>query len=926
MRLSAISDSISPRPFQTLLCTFFLAVASTFSLYAQRGTLQGTITDAESADVLPGATVQVLRDGEQSNPLGAISRLDGTYQIKGLVAGTYLVTVTYLGYAALEGERIVIESGKPTRLDVKLEPESLSMDDVVITASRKPEKATRAPASTSVVKAQEIEEQTAVSPVDYVRGVKGLDVVQSGLAQNTVVTRGFNNVFSGTLTSLTDNRIAGVPSLRYNASYFIPLVNEDIEQIEIVRGPGSALYGPNALNGVMHIITRSPFSSSGTWLSVAGGERDLFQGMFRHAGTVGDRLGYKISGQYMRGTDWGYVDTAEQNALADFLAANPNANPDTVKIAARDSAMQRFGGEARLDWLVTKDATLIFSTGFTQAVNNTDVTGVGAAQAQDWAYWYHQARFRWKDLFVQTFLNRSDAGETYVLRTGEPIVDRSTVLVAQAQHATQLGERERLTYGTDFIWTNPVTDSTVTGSNEEDDSFTEIGVYVQSETAIIEEELDFVAALRLDKHSRLDDFILSPRAAVVWTPEKLGAFRLTWNSAYSAPTTNEMFLDILAQRTPLFDVRANGVPQDGYSFRFDEQGNPQMRSHFSPDPTTYYPTSSGELFWDGVKEVVKSLAPDAFKALIDQIPAPAAGVVGTEFRWLNSNTGAFDVLEGKKVVDRSPVKPTINNTVEFGWQGVLFDRIGISADFYRSRYTDFVGPLEVVTPSVFYEQQSLQGYLNAVLLASGMDTAQAQLAAGLVASQVSGTPGNKDNNGIPIGTVTAINATDPTAVMFTYRNYGDITLYGYDLGIQVALLDGLTANGNLSYVDQNFFPNLDDIADLSLNAPKFKYNLGVDYRNTSWKLNTGLLFRHVDGFPVRSGVYSGNVPGYSTLSLNVGYALPWVKGLGVSVSAQNLMSWVEDGDDSAFETRHTEFVGTPAIGRMVLGRLTYEFQ
>ena len=926
MRLITVRNSVRPRFIHVALVSFVFLLLVGADLYAQRGILEGIITDAESSAILPGATVQILRDGEQGTPRGAISRVDGSYQVKGLPAGTYVVTVAYIGYAAVEGERVVIEAGKTTTLNIALQPETISMDDVVITASRKPEKVTQAPASISVIKAQAIEEKTAISPTDYVEGVKGMDVVKSGLAQSTVVARGFNNAFSGTLTSLTDNRIAGVPSLRYNASYFIPLVNEDIEQIEVVRGPGSALYGPNASNGVMHILTRSPFSSGGTWLSVAGGERDLFQGMFRHAGTVGDRLGYKISGQYMRGTDWSYVDTAEQNARAEFLAANPGIDPDTLKIAARDSSMQRFGGEARLDWLVTDEATLILSTGFTRAVSNTDLSGVGAAQAQDWDYWYHQARFRWRDLFVQTFLNRSDAGETYVLRTGLPIVDRSTVLVSQAQHATQLGERERLTYGADFIWTNPVTDSTVTGSNEEDDNFTEVGLYLQSETSVVPDELDFVAALRLDKHSRLDEAILSPRAALVWTPEDLGSFRLTWNSAYSAPTTNEMFLDILAQRTPLFDVRANGVPQDGYSFQFDDQGNPQMRSHFSPDPLTYYPVSSGELFWEGMKEVVKANAPEALQGLVEQIPAPAAGVVGTEMRWLNPNTGAFDALPGRSVSGRDQVKPTINNTIEFGWQGILFDRIGISADFYRSRYTDFVGPLEVVTPSVFYEESSLENYLTQVLLNSGFDSAQAGFAAGLVASQVSGTAGDKNNNGIPVGTVTAVEASDPTAVMLTYRNYGDITLYGYDIGLQVAVLDGLTVNGNFSYVDNNFFPNLDGIADLSLNAPKFKYNVGAHYRNNEWKFNAGLLFRHVDGFPVRSGVYVGEVPGYSTLSLNMGYALPWVKGLGVSVSAQNLLSWVEDGEDNPFETRHAEFVGAPAIGRLVLGRLTYEFR
>ena len=915
-----------------LLC---LLIGSPLHLWSQPGSLEGKVVDAETDDPLPGATVQVVRAGRGGNAQGGVARGDGTYLIKGLPAGTYRATISSIGYGTVSDTLVEIRAGERTELNVRLPQEGIADGGVVVTASRRPEKVTSAPASTSVITAQEVEEKTAISTVDYVRGVKGLDVVQRGLAQNTVVARGFNNAFSGTLTSLTDNRFANIPSLRYNGYYFIPLVNEDIERIEIVRGPGSALYGPNASNGVMHIITRSPLSSSGTWVSVAGGERDVFQGMFRHAGTVGNRFGYKISGQYMRGEDWGYIDTAEasarRTAIADSLAVDPGFDTNSVLIGLRDSAMERLGGEARIDWLVTDEASLVLSTGMTLAINNTDATGVGAAQAQDWQYWYHQARFRWRELFVQAFLNRSDAGETYLLRTGQPIIDRSTVFVTQAQHSTTIGPKERLTYGLDVILTNPVTDSTVTGRNENDDSFNEIGLYVQSETELVEDRLDLVAALRLDKHSRLDDPVISPRAAVVWTPEDLGAFRLTYNRAYSAPSTNDMFLDIVAQSVRVdsgfgFNVRASGVPKEGYSFRFDAEGDPMMRSFLAPDPSRYIETDDIGAIWTSIQRIAKNLLPNpALGGIVDAIPAPPKGTLQTELRVLNPNTGTFDSFARKRVSGREQVLPTINNTIELGWQGVLFDRVGLSVDLYRSQYNNFVGPLETITPTVFFNAESLTNYLVDVFVENGVSEEQAQVFAALFVPQLAGEAGSKDNPGLPLGTVSPNEAADSTAVLLTYRNYGDITLYGYDIGMQVGVVDGLTLSGNLSYVDKNFFPNLDSVADLSLNAPKFKFNIGADWRSARLGLNAALLFRHVDGFPVRSGVYAGEVPGYSTLSLNAGYDLPWVKGLTLSLTAQNLLTWVEGSDESPFELRHAEFVGTPAIGRLVMGRVAYEF-
>jgi len=101
---------------------------------------------------------------------------------------------------------------------------------------------------------------------------------------------------------LTDNRLSGCRRSVSNAYNFIPTSDLDIDRIEMVSGPGSALYGPNAAAGVMHIVTRSPFESEGTTVSLGGGERELMLGSFRHAGSVNHRFGYKVSGSTMKGS------------------------------------------------------------------------------------------------------------------------------------------------------------------------------------------------------------------------------------------------------------------------------------------------------------------------------------------------------------------------------------------------------------------------------------------------------------------------------------------------------------------------------------------------------------------------------------------------------------------------------------------------
>lgn len=921
-----------------MLC--FLMLVTTGALLAQTGSLSGKVTDSESGEPLIGATVRVVGLDATTQPTGAVTDRTGTYVVNNLAPGRYRVSITYVSYTLPEEPTVNIRAGQVATLNAIMSQTALGMNEVVVSASRRPEKITKAPASVSVVDARQVQEQTALTVTEHLKGVQGVDIVQTGLTQSNVVTRGFNNAFSGALMTLTDNRIGSVPSLRVNAFYFIPLVNEDVQQIEVIRGPGSALYGPNTANGVMHMITRSPFTSAGTWLSLAGGERNVVQGMVRHAGTLGDRVGYKISGQYMSGTDWVYSDSAEVGARATYLAdpANVGVNPDTLLIGIRDSSITRFGGEVRVDLLPTDDLTAILAVGFNQAGRNIDITGVGAAQVRDWRYTYYQARFLYKDLFLQAFLNQSNSGNsleslglsssergTFLLRSGEPILDNSTLFVTQAQHSYQLADIQRFTYGVDLLLTNPQTEGTINGHNEDDDNITEFGLYLQSETELVTDLLDLVAAGRIDKHSRVEDLIFSPRAALVFNPSDEHSFRLTFNRAYTAPTTNELFLDLVANRSTFFDVRASGVPEGGFTFTM-ENGRPLMHSYtqFGFDPAQAVAIDNTASAWPVIMAGVKERSGIDLTA----VPAPSAAEVGTELKILNPTTGAFDPFSIDRIADRSPVKPTITSTVELGYKGILLGQVAVDLDLYRSQYDNFVGPLEVITPNVFYNRGQLQTYIYNALLGTGMPDAQAQFTSMAMSNLIAGIPSDKEFTGVPLGTITPNGANDPNDIMLTYRNYGQVTLYGLDLGMRFSLTNGLMLNGAISYVDNNFFPNLDNVADLSLNAPKFKYSVGAEYRAAGLGINSEIRYRHVDGFPVRSGVYIGDVPGYSTVDLTIGYQFPMVEGLGLTITAQNLLTFV-DGDESEtspFDRRHTEFIGTAAIGRLVLARLTYGFR
>ncbi|MFW6039986.1 MAG: TonB-dependent receptor, partial [Gemmatimonadota bacterium] len=511
----------------------------------QPGVVSGRVTAADGGEPVAGAILEAL-DEDGSIAARGETNDQGAYRLDGLEPGSYTLVVTMIGYETLRVEDVRVVAGSTTLQAVSLTTAAFELNPITVTASRRQEKALEAPATVNVVDAREVREQPAFTASDHVLGQPGVDVATTGMMQSNVVARGFNNVFSGSLLMLTDNRIASVPSLRVNAGFLVPTTNEDIERIEVVLGPGAALYGPNSANGVMHIVTASPFDSEGTEVQLTSGrraaveaardpdsdlaspedDRSILQGSFRHAGTIDDSWGYKVSGQVMRGGDWHHYDEVEESSRANALAEG--ADPDELMIARRDFTVERWTGDARIDFRPDDATELILSAGTTLAGSAIELTGLGAAQADDWRYDYAQLRFRRDDLFAQVFLNTSDAGDTYLLRTGQPIVDESAMVVGQVQYSTALGQDQLFTYGIDFQHTDPRTGGTITGRNETDDRITEWGGYLHSQTAL-SADVDLVGAIRLDTHNRLPGPVVSPRAAVVYHPREEHNFRLTYN-------------------------------------------------------------------------------------------------------------------------------------------------------------------------------------------------------------------------------------------------------------------------------------------------------------------------------------------------------------------------------------------------------------
>jgi iron complex outermembrane receptor protein len=317
----------------------------------------------------------------------------------------------------------------------------------------------------------------------------------------------------------------------------------------------------------------------------------------------------------------------------------------------------------------------------------------------------------------------------------------------------------------------------------------------------------------------------------------------------------------------------------------------------------------------------------ALVQLLNPASTRVTGVAGGAMAKLNTTTLGFDPVSD--VANIEPLKPTISQTVELGYKGLMNNRILFAVDGYYTNKKDFVGPLLMETPFVFVP--TLSPDLTAALttgITNNATLAGALQQAGLTPQQVSQIIVGFAQTSLPRPT-TPVAIVAPTEnslgvgkapeLLLAYRNFGNINFYGVDASVQVMATNRLNFFGNVSFVSDDFFDNeeLDEAGtslSLALNAPKFKGKAGFSY-SVPLGFNFNAAYRHVKGFPVDSGTYEGDVEDYDLVDMGAGYDLGrYAPGMSIDVMVQNVL-----------DNEHREFVGAPKIGRLALARLNYTF-
>ncbi|MFK7932455.1 MAG: TonB-dependent receptor, partial [Saprospiraceae bacterium] len=545
----------------SIFLTLILSLFITGFAHAQT-TISGTVMD-DSGEALIGASVLV--DGTTS---GTVTDIDGKFSLTTQENPPFTITVSYTGFS----ERQMVIDGNTTNLSINLLEGVLIGEDIVISASRRREKVQEAPASISVISARKLETSAnTTDPVRNLTNTAGVQIQQQSANRINISMRGGAGLFGTSVFPIMDYRSLVGPGIGTFQSDQAGISNIDLQRIEVVRGPGSALYGPGVTQGVVHFITKNPIDFPGTAVEVFGGELNTFGGSLRHAGRSENmKFGYKINFQHRRGGEFtldpndpddavqiakfttngifqpgvanGIVDVTippTQVLTQDELDEDGDGNPAT-------DSWDNTSINATLEFRPADDLSVFLSGGFNNAKSIFyNEQGEGLAQANE--YWA-QARMQKGGLFAQFFVVNNDGGAmdnpTFLYQTG----NRSSIARTQVEGQLQYNFDTpgfldaNWTAGADYRFASQDTENLVYGRNEDDDDYSVIGGYVQGKFAVAD-KLDLVAAMRYDQFNFIDDGAFAPRAALVYKLNPKHTLRGSFNRANSSVSNLQLNID-----------------------------------------------------------------------------------------------------------------------------------------------------------------------------------------------------------------------------------------------------------------------------------------------------------------------------------------------------------------------------------------------
>lgn len=415
-------------------------------MFAQTS-ITGTVKEAKTGEPIPGANIKIV-----GKSIGTTTDFDGNFSFKVAQNPPFTLEISLIGYSLTKVEITQSEQ----KVSVVLDEATTSLDEVVVSASRTPERVLESPVSIERMDIRDIKNTSSPTFYDGLENLKGVDVNTNSLTFKSINTRGFATFANTRFMQLVDGMDNSSPALNFNLGNLLGMSELDINTVELLPGASSALYGANAFNGILFMTSKSPFEYQGVSVygktgitsQKAAGDNKFADVGIRMAYKFSDKFAAKASFSYLKGTEWWATEYRDfdnpsfdrsnpaYNGLnvygddftirLDFDAASglPAGTLGAAKVSRTGynevDLMDGYGAEsAKADFALhykpfANDLEVVYNGKFGQG--STIYQGQNRYNIKNFFLQQHKIEIRNANFFIRAYVTDEDAGDSYDTR------------------------------------------------------------------------------------------------------------------------------------------------------------------------------------------------------------------------------------------------------------------------------------------------------------------------------------------------------------------------------------------------------------------------------------------------------------------------------------------------------------------------------
>ncbi|MCE9595298.1 MAG: TonB-dependent receptor [Planctomycetes bacterium] len=459
------------------------------------------------------------------------------------------VVVAFASFGVAHAQDVVA-SAQPTDLSELSLEELLNVEVVVTSASRHEQSLMNTPAAIFVISAEDIQRSGLTELPEVLRLAPGVDVARLDSSRWAVSIRGFNEQFATKLLVLVDGRSVYTPLFSGVFWDMLDMPLEEIERIEVIRGPGAALWGANAVNGIINIITKSASQTTGAFVSATAGDQDRFLGYARQ-GAASEH------GHWRVWTRWADRGPTGDPAGGDHDDAWHHARfgfRSDFEVGARDAwTLEGDGYAGEIDSPLTAAAPPPQYT--TSATDRIDVWGANVQSR-----WTRTLGER-DELSLQAYVDVEDRNQSL-------FVERRATLGVDFQRRVPLSERQDLTWGAALrVSHSAIEDTFVLAYRDNDRTDALFGAFVQDEVTLVPDRWILTAGTKVEQADQ-SGFNVQPNLRLLYTPSERQSWWCAVSHAVRTPSQSEQDVELVSSITP-------GAPDQSVVFFGDRDVDPE---------------------------------------------------------------------------------------------------------------------------------------------------------------------------------------------------------------------------------------------------------------------------------------------------------------------------------------------------------------